>query len=84
MLGFLRWRFLNRMLRTNAIQKGLFGGNRFWTGVLVAGLAGRQVNKVLKRGEMPIRFSERLEPGQSFVITHLPDASSRRSRRRSR
>jgi len=59
----------------------VFGGERVWMGVFALALLGRQVNKVLKRGEMPLRFSEKLEPGQSFVITHLAPPPKRRRRR---
>jgi hypothetical protein len=68
-----RTRFVKRYVRTNAIRRGLLGRDKFWLGVFVLGLMGRQVNKVLKRGDMPILFSERLKPGESFVITHIPE-----------
>ena len=77
---FLRWRFLKRYMRTTAIRRGLLGRDRFWLGVFVLGLLGRQANKVLKRGDAPVVFSERLEPGQVLAISHLP--SPERSRRR--
>jgi hypothetical protein len=64
-------RFVKRYIRTNALRRGLIGRERFWMAVFVLGLMGRQVNKVLKRGDAPIVFSERLKPGESFVITHL-------------
>ena len=63
--------------RTNAIRRGLLGRDRFWMTIFVLGLVGRQLNKVLKRGDAPLLFSERLKPGESFVITHFPEPSRR-------
>lgn len=79
---FLRWRFLKRYVRTTAIRRGLLGRDRFWLGVFVLGLLGRQVNKVLKRGDAPVVFSERLEPGQVLTISHLAPPERGRRRRR--
>ncbi|HEX7096370.1 MAG TPA: hypothetical protein VF183_10835 [Acidimicrobiales bacterium] len=76
-----RWRVVKRYARTTAIRRGLLGGDRFWLGVLVLGLLGRQVNKVLKRGDMPVVFSERLEPGQVLTISHLPAPERKRRKR---
>ena len=39
--------------------------------VFFATMVLRQVNKVLKRGVMPVRFSEKLEPGATYVISHI-------------
>jgi hypothetical protein len=63
--------FLRRYIRTNAIRRGLFGRDRLWTAIFVLGLVGRHVNKVLKRGEAPVLFSEKLKPGESFLVTHF-------------
>ena len=73
-----RTRFVKRYIRASAIRRGLLGGDRFWMVVLGLGLLGRQANKVLKRGDAPILFSERLKPGESFVITHFGEPSRRR------
>jgi hypothetical protein len=75
-----RTRFVKRYLRTNAIRRGLIGRDRLWMAVFAAGLLGRQVNKVLKRGDAPIVFSERLKPGESFVITHFAPPGKRDKR----
>jgi hypothetical protein len=66
-----RLRFVRRYIRTNAIRRGLLGRERLWTAIFVLGLAGRQLNKVLKRGDAPVLFSERLKPGESFLVTHF-------------
>ena len=42
---------------------------------------GRQVGKVTKRGEAPLVLSERLKPGEGFVITHLAPPRRRGGRR---
>jgi hypothetical protein len=73
-----RTRFVKRYIRTSAIRRGLLGGDRFWMVVFGLGLLGRQANKVLKRGDAPILFSERLKPGESFVITHFAEPSRQR------
>jgi hypothetical protein len=67
----LRLRFVRRYIRTNAIRRGLLGRERLWTAIFVLGLAGRQLNKVLKRGDAPVLFSEKLKPGESFLVTHF-------------
>jgi hypothetical protein len=73
-----RTRFVKRYVRTNAIRRGLLGRDKFWLGIFVLGLMGRQANKVLKRGDMPIVFSERLKPGESFVVTHYAEPGRRK------
>jgi len=66
--------YVKRTIRMNGIRKGLLGGSRFWLTIFVAGYVMRWSGKVTKRGEMPVRFSEALEPGEEIVIRHL-DAS---------
>lgn len=63
--------YVKRTIRYNGIRKGLLGGSRFWLTVFVAGYVARWSGKVTKRGEMPIRFSESLKPGESYVIRHV-------------
>ena len=58
-------------LRTNSLRKGLLGGSRVWTAVFVARFVGRRLARVAKRGDMPVKYSERLAPGESLVIRHL-------------
>ena len=66
--------YVKRTVRMNSIRKGLLGGSRFWLAVFAAGFVARWSGKVTKRGEMPVRYSERLEPGESIVITHIDTA----------
>ena len=66
--------YVKRTIRMNSIRKGLLGGSRFWLTVFAAGYVARWSGNVTKRGEMPIRFSEPLRPGEEIVIRHV-DAS---------
>ena len=84
MFRFLRSGYLRRWLRYNALRKGLLGRQGPWMFVFFASMVLRQFNKVLKRGVMPIRFSEKLEPGATYVISHIVPPSRRQRRRASR
>jgi hypothetical protein len=84
MFRLLRSGYLKRWLRYNALRKGLLGRQGPWMAVFVAGVALRQVNKVLKRGPMPVRFSEKLEPGATYVISHIVPPTRRQRRKASR
>jgi hypothetical protein len=81
MFRLLRSKYLRRTLRYNALRKGLLGRQPVWVVVLGLGLLGRAFGKISKRGPMPLVLSERLEPGQSMVIRHIP--YEKKSRRRS-
>jgi hypothetical protein len=81
---FFRRGHLMRWLRFNALRRGLFGGSAGWMTVLGLGLVVRALNSVRKKGPMELVFSEKLEPGAAYLITHLPPAESRRQKRRSR
>jgi hypothetical protein len=62
--------YRRRQLRLKAINRGLLKGEPQWIAVLAGFALVAVANKALKRGPMPVLFSERLEPGQSIVITH--------------
>jgi len=62
--------YVKRTVRMNGIRKGLLGGSRFWLAVFGLGYVARWSAKVTKWGEMPIRFSEPLAPGEEVVIRH--------------
>jgi hypothetical protein len=79
MFTYLRKGFLRRYIRMNALRRGLLGGSRPWLVIFVLGMLRRQMGKVTKRGEMPLRLSEALKPGESMIITHI--APKRRGRR---
>lgn len=69
--------YVRRTVRMNSIRKGLLGGSRFWLVVFGLLQIGRWSGNVTKRGEMPVRYSERLEPGEAIVIRHIdPGAGS--------
>ena len=84
MFRFLRSGYLRRWLRHNALRKGLLGRPGPWMFVFFASMVLRQFKKVLKRGVMPIRFSEKLEPGATYVISHIVQPSRRERRKASR
>ncbi len=63
--------YLKRSFRFNATRKGLLGGNRFWLAMFGLIQVAKWSGKVTKRGEAPIRFSESLAPGESFVVRHV-------------
>ncbi len=63
--------YVKRTVRRNSVRKGLLGGSRFWLAIFIAGYVARWSGKVTKRGEMPVRYSERLLPGESITITHI-------------
>ncbi|MEO8694909.1 MAG: hypothetical protein ABI658_15385 [Acidimicrobiales bacterium] len=79
MFTYLRKGVLRRYIRMNALRRGLLGGSRPWLVIFVLGMLRRQMGKVTKRGEMPLRLSEALKPGESMIITHI--APKRRGRR---
>ncbi len=58
-------------IRVNSLRKGLLGGSRVWLGVFIVRFVMRWLAKVSKQGDMKVRFSERLEPGESLLVRHL-------------
>jgi len=66
--------YVKRTIRINSVRRGLLGGSRFWFAMFVASYLARWSGKITKRGEMPIRFSEALKPGDSLVIHHIDPA----------
>jgi hypothetical protein len=83
-LRLLRSGYLRRWVRYNALRKGLLGRQGPWLAVFVVGFLGRRVNSVLKRGVMPLRFDEKLEPGASYLIEHIVPPSRRQRRKAAR
>jgi hypothetical protein len=63
--------YIKRTVRVNSVRKGLLGGSRFWLTVFALGQVARFAGKVTKRGEMPVRYSETLGPGETLVIRHI-------------
>ena len=56
----------------NAVQKGLFGGNRTWMTVFAVMGAAKVMRRIAGRTQ-DIVYREELKPGQGLVITHLAD-----------
>ena len=65
--------YLKRTVRMNGVRKGLLGGSRFWLAMFGLGYVARWTGKVTKRGEMPVKYSEQLQPGEQLVIRHIDD-----------
>jgi len=74
---FLKKDFIKRMVRTNALRKGLLGGSPFWRVIWGAQLLLKGWNKVSKSGDAPIEFNEPLEEGQVWALVHEPEQSKR-------
>lgn len=58
-------------IRRNGIRRGLVGGEPLWQLVFLVSQLAVWVRRAAKRGEKPIRFSHRLQPGEGFSIRHL-------------
>ena len=59
-----------RSLIRLGVVRGLFGGNRGWL-ALGAGAAGLKLLGKMTSKEPKVVYSERLDPGQTLVVTHL-------------
>jgi len=73
---------VRRAIRRNSLRRGLLGGEPLWRAVFVVRQLARWSSKAAKRDEMPVRFSQRLRPGDGIAITHLDpraEAAARRS-----
>ncbi len=66
-----------RLIRSNALRKGLLGGSPFWRAVWLFSFLRRRWNKVSKGGEAPITFTEPLKEGQAWALVHVPEDSAR-------
>lgn len=71
---------LTRDLIRRAIRRGLLEGSWIW---LVIG-AVVLVARLLGRAEVPRISTERLQVGESLLVTHVPAPPTRRQRRRAR
>ena len=69
--------YLKRTFRFNATRKGLLGGSRFWLTMFGLLQVAKWSGKVTKRGDAPIKFSESLKPGESFVVRHVDAATAK-------
>ena len=62
-------------LRRQAVVRGLVGGRRGW--LIVGGIAWgiRLLRRVASTRRMQTVSSDELRPGESLIISHLPDES---------
>jgi colicin import membrane protein len=67
--------YVKRVIRMNALRKGLLGGQPLWRAVYVASALRKMWGKVSKKGEAPITFSESLGQGEAWAIVHVPEDS---------
>lgn len=77
MLKMFRGAYVKRMIRMNALRKGLLGGHPLWRAIWAVGALRKMWGKVSKKGEAPITFSEPLGEGQAWALVHVPEQSKR-------
>ena len=58
-----------RLLLRRGLWNGLVGGSRFWM-VVGGAAAGVRIIRRLSGREPKVVYSEKLEPGQTVVISH--------------
>lgn len=68
---------ISRLVKTNALRKGLLGGSPLWRAIWVAQFLRKGWSKVSKGGEAPVTFSEPLTEGQAWTLVHVPEESAR-------
>lgn len=68
---------IKRVVRRNALRKGLVGGSTPWRAVWVLLTVRKGWSKVSKSGEAPITFTESLREGEAWTIVHVPEQSKR-------
>lgn len=73
--------YVKRTVRFNATRKGLLGGSRPWLAVFGLMQLVKWSGKVTKRGDAPIKFGESLQPGESFVISHVAPPTKAKKRK---
>ena len=71
-MGSLADRAVRAALR-KGLRRGLIDGNRVWLSIGVAAVGVRLVQRLASPGE-PIIVRERLAPGETLVIRHLPQS----------
>lgn len=66
-----------RLVKTNALRKGLLGGHPLWRAVWVLQLLRSGWSRISKGGEAPVTFSEPLAEGTAWTLVHVPENSKR-------
>jgi flagellar biosynthesis GTPase FlhF len=77
MFKFFRGAYVKRMIRMNALRKGLLGGHPMWRAVWAVSALRKMWSRVSKKGEAPITFSESLGEGEAWALVHVPENSRR-------
>ena len=68
---------ITRLIKTNALRKGLLGGSPLWRAIWVAQLLRKGWSRISKGGEAPVTFSEPLGEGTAWTLVHVPEDSAR-------
>lgn len=63
---------LRTLIRTYALQRGLFGGDRLWLAVGAVIVARGAIRRLSGDGTEQVVFREVLGPGEAFTVSHLP------------
>ena len=66
-----------RLIKTNALRKGLLGGHPLWRAIWVFQLLRKGWSKISKKGEAPITFSESIDEGTAWTLVHVPEDSTK-------
>jgi hypothetical protein len=59
-----------RWLVRIGFRRGLLGGSRAWTRVMVVAGGLHLVGRVVGKGEPKVVYCEELQPGETLVISH--------------
>ena len=66
-----------RLIKSNALRKGLLGGHPLWRAIWVFNLLRSGWARISKGGEAPVTFSEPLGEGTAWTLVHVPEDSKR-------
>lgn len=77
MFKIFRGAYVKRMIRVNALRKGLLGGHPMWRAIWALSAVRKMWGRVSKKGEAPITFSESLGEGEAWALVHVPEKSKR-------
>ena len=76
-MALLKSSTIKRMVKTNALRQGLFGGSPLWRAVFVGQFLMKGWNRLSKGGEAPVTFTEPLTEGEAWTLVHVPEKSAR-------
>ena len=69
-----------RLIKSNALRKGLLGGHPLWRAIWVFNLLRSGWARISKGGEAPVTFSEPLGEGTCLLYTSPSPRDKRQSR----